>query len=296
MLYHSRLLSFLIVFLFSFRLVAQKLEKVVLPLLVESTVDKKINSLNVQIPYESLRAGPYGWVYSGRWEFGFTVQPGLSPKEGTVDLLNTSAPEGIISRMIRFNTDQTYQLFGEQERTVSYRRRIGLTLAQGEIVRQFHNGWRVGIGFSLYSWVAPQDLSAEQMVGISHRTDVVLQLKRGHGDGFLNGQVLYTFRRYQRLRPSVGFMLTTPFADFTRPGVYVLYEPQTGNVLARTEGRSFQFSANSILHLMGQLGLQYQLNRHFSIDLGASVPVTFDNYFHIPFIGIGARYAFARGV
>lgn len=283
----------LVLSFFVVELSAQASEKPVPSLPQVTSTEKRIDDLKAIIPYNSLRFGPYGWVYTGRWEVGINLMPWVSSQNNIVSIFTSEAGQSLRAVNGFEGAEDLPQLYVKGYEAVEIPERPGIILLQADVARQFGSGWRTGIGVVMVRSVDPRPTVAADITQLLGADEYAAVSNFSSRELYFTGHLGYTFRRNKRFRPAIGLVGITP-GKYYSSNDYTVYSGEDGQVVYETFNRESTGRGQFAFYLMGRVGIQYQVLRHFSVGLDAAVPISIGSNRGIPLIGIGGRYSFAR--
>jgi len=288
-------LVFLLILFTSSPVQAQQAKKqVAVPFLeVPTALEKSVNRLSIEIPYNSLRFGPYGWVHTGRWEFGVNLMPWLSSTNDFVSIFTEDASQSLGTVSLLEGVQDLPQLYVKGYEVIEVPERPGIIVFQADFARQFGSGWRTGIGIAILRSVNPRPTTLKDVTQLIAPEEYVAFSNFSSKAIFYSGHLGYTFRRNKRFRPALGLVGIIP-GKYILSSDYKVIAVENGQMVYESSSKESEDLGQVKFYLMGQIGFQYQIYRHFSIGIEAAVPISTGSNGEIPLIGIGGRYSFAR--
>ncbi len=258
-----------------------------------TATEKKVANLKIEVPYNSLRFGPYGWVHTGRWEFGVNLMPWISSKNNFISIFTEDASQSIGTVGFLEGAQDLPQLYLKGNEVVEIPERPGIILFQADVARQFGSGWRTGIGIVIIRSVDPRPTTLEDVTQSIAPEEYVAIGNFSSKEIFYSGHLGYTFRRNKRFRPALGLVGIIP-GQYILNSDYKVFAGENGQIVYENASKGSDGRGQIEFYLMGQIGFQYQIRRHFSIGLEAAIPISTGSNRGIPLIGVGGRYSFAR--
>ncbi|MFK8165456.1 MAG: hypothetical protein AB8H12_23620 [Lewinella sp.] len=259
-----------------------------------SHVQHRINQLEIAIPYASLRRGRYAWMYPGRWEVGLHLMPWVSQTNGFARILADEPTDFGGATIIDLGASGDRTFYDKRYEFVAIDKRPGVVFLNADLARQFHSGWRLGIGYTLYNVLRSRPLRFDEVTDLIEPGEYALFSDVRERQSFFSAEASFTFRRRRRLRPALGLVAVRP-GKFVTSGRSTLVDGEDGSVIYQND-ETFRRNVNDPrIYVMAKFSLQYQLSLNVTLGLEIGAPIGADTYVGFSLFGLGGRYVFAEG-